>query len=102
MIKHLVWWSLKEEAAGAPAAENCTKMVAMLRALEGKIPSLKSIEISTEFLGSTSEEPIQVILQSTHDDEAGLKAYAVHPEHMKCVEFIKQIVATRKAIDYVA
>ncbi|MFV0349192.1 MAG: Dabb family protein [Halodesulfovibrio sp.] len=101
MIKHIVWWSLKEEAAGATAAENCEKMVAMLRALEGKIPSLDSIEVSTTFLGSTTEEPIQVILQSTHNDEESLKAYAVHPEHMKCVEFIKQIVATRKAIDYV-
>jgi len=100
MIKHIVWWTLKEEAAGATAAENAEKMITMLRALDGKIETLKSIEISTEFLESTSEE-IQVILQSTHEDAEGLKAYAVHPEHMKCVEFIKQIVATRKAIDYV-
>jgi len=100
MIKHLVWWTLKEEALGATAKENCAKMVAMLRGMEGRIPSLKSIEVSTEFLETTTET-VQVILQSTHDDAEGLKAYAVHPEHLKCVEFIKQIVATRKVMDYV-
>jgi len=101
MIKHIVWWSLKDEAAGGTAAENCEKMLTMLRALDGKIPSLKSIEVSATFLESTTEAPIQIILQSVHDDAEGLQAYAVHPEHMKCVEFIKQIVASRKAVDYV-
>ena len=101
MINHIVWWTLKEEALGADAKENCKKMVTMLRALEGKVPSLKSLRVSTEFLETTTE-PVQVVLLSTHDDAAGLQAYAVHPEHLKCVEFIKQIVATRKVMDFIA
>ena len=100
MIKHIVWWTLKEEAAGATATENAEKMVTMLRALDGVIPAAKSIEVSTDFLETTTEK-IQVVLQSVHDDADALKAYAVHPEHLKCAEFIKQVAASRCAIDYV-
>jgi len=100
MLKHIVWWTLKDEAEGATGAENGRKMLEMLRGLEGRIPSLRSIDVSMEFLGSTTE-PCQIILLSTHDDTEGLKAYAEHPEHMKCVEFIKKIVASRKAIDFI-
>ena len=100
MIKHIVWFTLKEEAEGASAAENAEKMVAMLRALEGKIPTLNSIQVSKDFLETTSED-VQVILVSTHDDAEGLAAYAGHPEHLKCVEVIKHVIASRKAIDFV-
>lgn len=99
MLKHIVWWTLKEEAEGATAAENALKMKAMLDPIMGKIPSLKALDVSVSFLPSTTE-PVQAILLSTHDDAAGLKAYAEHPEHMKCVEFIKKVVASRKAIDF--
>ncbi len=100
MITHIVWWTLKDEALGANATENREKMITMLRGLEGNVPSLRSIAVSTEFLGTTTES-VQVVLISSHDDAAGLKAYADHPEHLKCVEFIKQIVATRKVMDFV-
>ncbi len=99
MLKHIVWWTLKDEAEGASAAENAAKMKAMLDPLMGRIPSLKGLEVSTTFLGTTTE-PVQIILVSTHDDAEGLKAYAEHPEHVKCVDFIKKIVASRKAIDF--
>lgn len=100
MLKHIVWWTLKDEAEGASGAENGRRMLDMLRGLEGRIPTLLSIEVTMDFLGS-STEPCQILLQSSHDDADGLKAYAEHPEHMKCVEFIKKVVASRKAIDYI-
>lgn len=55
MLKHIVWWTLKDEAEGATGAENGRKMLEMLRGLEGRIPSLRSIDVSMEFLGSTTE-----------------------------------------------
>lgn len=99
MLKHIVWWTMKDEAEGATGAENAARIKALLDPLMGRIPSLKGLEVSTTFLGTTTE-PVQVILVSTHDDAEGLKDYAAHPEHMQCVEFIKKTVASRKAIDY--
>lgn len=100
MIKHIVWWTLKEEAEGAKACENAVKMMEMLKNLEGRIPALLSIEVSTTFLHSSSED-VQVILQTSHNTPEDLQAYAVHPEHIACVEFIKNVVSSRKAIDYI-
>lgn len=100
MIKHIVWFTLKEEAEGASAADNAAKVVAMLRDLEGKIPSLKTLDVSMEFASTTTED-VQVILLSTHDDEAGLADYANHPLHLECVGFIKKVISGRKAIDFV-
>ena len=100
MLKHIVWFTFKEEAEGASAAENAEKAVTMLRSLEGKIPTLKTLDVSKDFASTTTEE-VQVILFSTHDDEAGLKDYAEHPLHLECVEFIKKVIASRKAIDFI-
>ncbi len=100
MLRHIVWWTMKDEAEGASGAENAAKMLAMLQNLEGRIPTLKDLEVTTTFLETTTE-PVQILLQSTHDDGAGLKAYAEHPEHMACVDFIKKVVASRKAVDYI-
>ncbi|MFV0423170.1 Dabb family protein [Oleidesulfovibrio sp.] len=99
MIKHIVWWTLKEEAEGATAAENADKMIHMLRELDGRIPALMAIEVSKTVAASTTEQ-VDVILQTVHASLEDLKTYADHPEHMKCVGFIKAVVASRKAIDY--
>ena len=40
MIKHIVLWKMKDNAEGASAIENATKIVDMLHDLKGKIPSL--------------------------------------------------------------
>ena len=90
MLKHVVWWTLKEEAEGKSAAENATALVALLKNLEGRIPSLLSLDVSAA-MASTTTEACDVILVSTHEDEAGLEAYAKHPEHVACLGFVKRL-----------
>jgi hypothetical protein len=34
------------------------------------------------------------------ENRAGLEAYAIHPEHLKVVEFIKRVVDGSKVSDY--
>jgi len=99
MIRHIVWWTFKPEAEGHTGAENALTMKKACEALMGKIPSLKSIEVSVDF-ESTSTMPVALILNSTHDDMDGLKAYASHQEHLPVIEFSKMTTATRQAIDY--
>ncbi|MFA9394980.1 MAG: Dabb family protein [Halodesulfovibrio sp.] len=100
MIKHIVWFTMKDEAEGAFAEENAEKVATLLRSLEGKIPSLRSVEVSTHFTSTTTEK-VQVILLATYDDEEGLAAYANHPAHVAAGEFIGKVRETRKAIDFV-
>ncbi len=99
MIKHIVMWNLKEEAAGATAAENGAKVKEMIEALNGKIAELKHVEVSVDIFEATQEWGM--VLYSEFDSKEDLHTYAVHPLHQECVAFIKQVVSSRDAIDYV-
>ena len=99
MIKHIVWWTLKDTAENASAMENGLKIKEIGENLRGKINELKSIELSVK-LQTTTTVPVGVVLQTTHDSMEDLKTYNEHPEHQKLVEFIKKVVDSRNAIDY--
>ena len=99
MIKHIVMWTLKDEAAGGTAAENASKMKEMLENLNGKIEVLKHLEVSAEIFEAVPD--CSVVLYSEFDSKEDLHTYAVHPLHQECVAFIKQIVSSRSVIDYV-
>ncbi|WP_243313597.1 Dabb family protein [Fundidesulfovibrio agrisoli] len=99
MIKHIVMWTLKDEAGGKPKAENLATMKSLLEALPGKVPGVIDLEVATASLFE-SVPPTDIVLYTTFPDKQTLKAYAVHPEHMKVVEFIKSVVAERRVIDY--
>ncbi|WP_319759190.1 Dabb family protein [Maridesulfovibrio sp.] len=99
MIKHIVIWNLKEEAAGGTAAENGAKIKEMIEALNGKIAELKHVEVSVDIFEATQEWG--VVLYSEFDSKEDLHTYAVHPLHQECVAFIKEVVTSRDAIDYV-
>lgn len=98
MIKHVVWWTLKERAEGATARENALKMKEILDNLH-TLPGLTDFEVSVTFLPSCTEE-VAVILQSTHEDAAAFRAYMDDPEHKNVVEFARKVITARKAIDY--
>ena len=85
MVRHIVWWTLKPEAEGRTAAENAKLIKQRLEALMGQIPSLKSLEVSYDFL-PTCTMPVNVILMTTHDDVGK--------------ELIKLVTESRQAIDY--
>ncbi len=99
MVKHIVMWTLKDEAEGATAAENGAKMKEMLEALAGRIDGLKHIEVSVEVVAADPD--CHVVLFSEHDDVAALDHYQTHPEHQACVGFVKKVASGRKAVDYV-
>ncbi|MCM0754844.1 Dabb family protein [Desulfovibrio aminophilus] len=98
MIKHIVMWTLKEEALGKSGAENAAEMKRMLETLEGKIPGLLHLEVGTDVFNASPAW--QVVLYSEFATRADLAAYQPHPEHQKCVQFISQVVSGRGVLDY--
>ncbi|WP_031479270.1 Dabb family protein [Maridesulfovibrio frigidus] len=99
MIKHIVMWTLKDEAAGGTAAENGLKMKEMLENLSGKIEGLKHIEVSVDTFGAIPD--CSVVLYSEFETTQDLDFYQTHPLHQECGSFIKQVAASRSAVDYV-
>jgi len=98
MVKHIVMWTLKESAAGAGKTANARKMKELLEALTGKISFLRELSVGIDVFAATP--PCDVILYSSFDTRADLDAYQIHPEHLKVVEFVKQVVAARSVLDY--
>jgi len=98
MVKHIVMWTLKDSAAGADKAANARKMKEQLEALTGKIPFLQELSVGIDVFAATP--PCDVILYSSFATRADLDAYQIHPEHLKVVEFVKQVVASRSVLDY--
>jgi len=99
MVKHIVMWTLKENAEGATARENGAKMKEMLEALNGRIDGLKHLEVSCDIVAADPE--CHVVLCSEHEGEDALNHYQGHPEHQACVAFVKKVAASRKVLDYV-
>lgn len=100
MLRHIVWWTLKPEAMGRSAAQNAAVLKSIAeRFIEFNIPGLHSVEVST-FPLPTSTVPAEVVLFSSHDDEAALQVYAAHPEHQKLAAILKEVSTSRQAVDY--
>jgi len=98
MIKHIVMWTLKDEAVGASKAANAKKMKELLSGLRTLIPVLRELEVGIDVFAATPA--CDVILYTAFDTRADLDAYQVHPEHLRVVAFVKQVVATRSVVDY--
>lgn len=97
MIKHIVMWKLKPEAEGHTAAENAQWMKEHLESLLGVVPQLKSCEVGINI----AEGNYDACLVSTFDSMEDLKAYKVHPEHVKISGYCKLVRESRVACDYV-
>jgi hypothetical protein len=98
MIKHIVMWRLKDEAAGATKEENALKLKDALESLKGKIESLKAAEVGINF--NPSPAAFDVVLYSEFEDPDGLNAYQNHPEHVKIADFVGEIRTDRAVVDY--
>jgi len=94
MVKHIVMFDFKEENKEA----NIQKAKEMLEALLESVPTLKGIEIGVNF--ADEGRAMDLSIYATFDDKAGLEAYAIHPEHLKVVKFIKTVVNSSKVVDY--
>lgn len=79
MVKHVILWQLKDELTAEEKATIKKEMKESLEALVGKIPGLVEMKIQIEALETSNAE---VMLDSTFEDEASLKTYATHPEHV--------------------
>ena len=100
MVKHVILWTLKDEVK----AGNCEAVKAGIKegleGLKGKIPGLIDIRVNVNPLESSN---CDVMLDSSFDDEASLKGYAVHPLHVEVANTkVRPFTASRVCMDYEA
>ena len=95
MIVHIVMFRFKEENKQV----NIAKVKDQLESLEKSIDVLKSMEVGVNF--NESERAMDLALYSTFESKEDLQAYAVHEEHLKVVDFIREVTIESKVVDYV-
>ncbi len=69
-----------------------------LEALTASIPELKNMEVGLNV--NTKPSAHDLVLIADFDDEEGLNAYRVHPEHVKILEIMKETVEKTAVVDY--
>ena len=95
MVKHIILWKLKEEY-NTDEVKNGIKT--NLEALSSVIPGLLEIKVQIESLESSN---VDVMLYSVFENEEALRAYAVHPAHVKVADtFVRPFTQTRACIDF--
>ena len=92
MVKHVIVWTLKDEYSALGKEDIKKGIKEGLEGLKGKVPGLLEIKVYTEGLASSNGD---LMLDSTLADEAALKGYAVHPDHVAVADgkvrpFVKQ------------
>lgn len=98
MVRHVILWQLNAELSPEEKAEVKQGIKEGLEGLAGKIPGLLEIRVNTEGLPSSNAD---LMLDSLFEDEASLKGYAVHPEHVAVADGrVRPYAAVRVCMDY--
>ncbi len=98
MVKHVILWTLKDEYSAEEKAQIKQGIKEGLEGLLGKVPGLKEIKVNISPLESSN---CDLMLDSTLEDEAALKGYAVHPAHVEVADTkVRPFTASRVCMDY--
>ncbi len=98
MIKHIVFWKLKEHAEGNDRAANAIKAKQLLDACSKLVPGILKFEAAIAQPGL--EASYDVVLYSEFDSKESLDAYQNHPEHALIKPFFGAVREARQCMDY--
>lgn len=93
MVKHIVMFKLAEKNP-----TNMEKAVNALRNMEGKIESLRFLEVGIDF--KESERSFDIVLTTAFDDKEGLQTYAVHKIHQPVIQTMRELCSNSIVVDY--
>lgn len=98
MLKHVVMWTMKDEALNNDKDANAKKLMEMLNNMVGKIDALLSLETGKNC--TKSPYSYDVVLITTHKNEQGLLEYRDHPIHQEVAGFVGEVTKDRTVVDF--
>jgi hypothetical protein len=91
MIRHVVIFKTKKDA---PLKEIKEK----IESLKNEIKEIKHIEVGIDIRFDKAPSDFCVITEV--ENLKDLEIYAIHPKHLKVIEFIKPFIKERSVVDY--
>ena len=99
MIKHVVFFRLKENANGHTKLENAQIIKDGLLALKDKISVLKSETVGIN-IPNSKKTNFDLCLICEFEKWEDVDIYQNHPEHLKVAEYCQSCREDRAAVDY--
>ncbi len=99
MVQHIIFWTLKPELSDTEKAERKRLIKEGLEGLSGRIKGMKSIEVITDILPSSSGD---LMLKCVFENKEALEEYSKNSLHNAVAdERVRPFTADRKCVDYV-
>lgn len=99
MVKHIILWTLNPELTETQKAEVKLGIKTGLEGLKGKVPGLLDVVVNID--GRLASSNCDVMLDSTLENEAALKAYATHPAHVAVADTkVRPYTVQRTCLDF--
>jgi len=98
MIKHIVMWKLKENAAGASKDVNAVKIIERIARLKNIVPGMGALEVGIDI--NRSANAFDLSLYSEFDSMESLNEYQNHPDHVAVKDFLHEVTEERCVVDY--
>ena len=98
MVKHIVFWKMKQATPPDTRRQNAEKMKATLESLRGRVPGLLGLEVGIAF--NDGDGAYDVALYSEFAGRTELAAYKDHPAHVAVVKTISAWRESRVVVDY--
>lgn len=96
-LRHIVSWKFNGETREQRDAQ-AQGAIDLIEPLRESVPSLRALSLHRNELFDGSNFDLTLI--ADFDDEAGLAAYASHPEHLPVIDYMKEVSAARAATDF--
>ena len=94
MLRHIVMFKFPEGTDKNIARQ----LKHMLESLLQSVPELKGMKVGLNI--NTRPSAFDIVLTADFDDEEGLNAYRVHPEHKKVLAFLEGKTEKSAVVDY--
>lgn len=96
MVKHIIFWTLKDEAKGEHLTETVDLLQGKFKALLGVVEGLTEIEVGINYNGGETE----IVLYSVFASREAERGYQVHPDHLAIKKIVHSVVTSRNCVDY--
>ena len=99
MVKHIILWTLNPELSEEEKISVKKGIKEGLEGLQGQVPGLVDIKVNID--GRLASSNCDVMLDSTLESEAALKAYATHPAHVAVADGkVRPYTVQRTCLDF--